>query len=64
MKKQKTERYARTVRQVKQVQQIYSRIGEPLPVEILIDLHQHLGRAMELAEETRCAHRGKRTSNA
>ena len=50
MKEQKTDRYARTSRQVEHVRKLYSRIGEPLPADVIIDLYRHLDRAMELAE--------------
>lgn len=64
MKEQKIDRYARTVRQVDSVRRIYSRIGEPLPADILIDLHHHLGKALELSDEARRAPQRKRTLNA
>ena len=51
MKEQKTDRYARTSLQVEHVRKLYSRIGEPLPADVIIDLYRHLGKAMELVEE-------------
>lgn len=34
---------------VERARRIYSGIGEPLPVETIIDLHRHLGKALEMA---------------
>ena len=61
MKEQKTDRYTRTGQQVEHVRKLYSRIGEPLPADVIIDLYRHLGRAMEIAEEPqpRPTHRHK-----
>lgn len=65
MKEQKIDRYARTARQVESVRRIYSQIGQPLSVNTIIDLHHHLGKALELAEEDSYRKpRGKRTADA
>jgi len=40
--------YPEITRRVDSVRRIYSRIGEPLPVDTLIDLYQHLGTALAL----------------
>ena len=44
MKKQMNDSYCRLSERVERVRRIYSRIGEPLPVEIIIDLYRHLGK--------------------
>lgn len=44
------DRRAQTARQIQRLRTLYSQIGEPLPVDILFDLHLHLGSALELHE--------------
>ena len=39
--------------QVRRVREIYSRIGEPLSVDTIIDLHRHLGPALKAAARSR-----------
>lgn len=39
--------------QVKHMRRLYSQIGEPLPVDIIIDLHRYLPAALDLAQETK-----------
>ena len=51
MKEQKTDSYVCARSQVDRVRELYVQIGEPLPEEIVLDLLQHLDRALELAEE-------------
>lgn len=50
MEKAEKNRYARTAAQVDRTRKLYSRIGEPLPAEIIIELYQHLGKALEAAD--------------
>lgn len=65
MEKQKANRYARAAKQTEAIRCLYSKIGQPLPVDIIIDLHRHLGKALELAdEETKRAGGGKRRFQA
>ena len=45
-------RYVAVTQQIDSVRRLYSRIGQPLPADIIIDLHHYLGSAMELAEKT------------
>ena len=47
MRKEQEKQYERVAAQVKRVRRLYSQIGEPLPVDIIIDLHQHLATALE-----------------
>lgn len=61
MKQQKMDRFPRTMRRVERVRSIYSQIGEPLPVDILIELYQYLDKALELADAAPPAPRKKRT---
>lgn len=51
MNEQNTDRSQRASRQVDRMRELYAQIGEPLPEEIVLDLLQHLDRALELAEE-------------
>lgn len=37
-----------TARQLEKMRKLYSQIGEPLPVDIMIDLHMQLGKALQL----------------
>ena len=39
--------YEDVAARVNRVRKLYSRIGEPLPVDIIIDLHRHLAPALE-----------------
>lgn len=39
--------YERVAGQVNRIRRLYSRIGEPLPADIIIDLHRHLAPALE-----------------
>jgi len=48
MEKQRNNRYAHVSQQVDKMRRIYSQIGEPLPVDVMMDLYQHLGGALEL----------------
>lgn len=52
MEKQRQNCYARTAQQVEEMRRLYSKIGQPLPVNIIIDLHHHLGKALAVAEQT------------
>ena len=53
MKQQKENHCAETSRQVERMRQLYSKIGEPLPVNVIIDLHRHLSDALELKKGER-----------
>ena len=44
-------RYKRVAAQVNRVRALYSRIGEPLPADVIIDLHRCLGSALEAVDE-------------
>jgi len=41
-------RYVAVTQQIDSVRRLYSQIGQPLPAEIIIDLHHHLGTAMQM----------------
>ena len=51
MNEQNTDRSLRASRQADRMRELYAQIGEPLTEEIVLDLLQHLDRALELAEE-------------
>lgn len=55
MEKQRKNRYTQVSRQVDQLRRLYSGIGEPLSVDIIIDLHHHLGKALEIGAECKPA---------
>ena len=61
MNQQTKNRYVAVTQQIDSVRRIYSGIGQPLPVDIIIDLHHHLGKALTLAEQTKPALRRKPT---
>lgn len=48
MEKQNYDRCAHVGMQVDKLREIYSQIGEPLPVDVMIDLYRHLPDALEL----------------
>ena len=50
MEKQRQNSYQQVSERVERVRRIYSRIGEPLPVEIIIDLYRHLGKMPQMGE--------------
>ena len=50
MQREEKNQYERVAAQVNRIRMLYSRIGEPLPVDIIIDLHRHLAPALEEAE--------------
>ena len=50
MEKQRKSSYQQVSERVERVRRIYSRIGEPLPVEIIIELYRHLGSVPEIEE--------------
>ena len=52
MEKQRQNSYARATKQVEEMRRLYSRIGQPLPVDIIIDLHRHLAAALEINQNT------------
>ena len=55
--------YERVAAQVNRVRKLYSRIGEPLPADIIIDLHRHLAPALEAVTMPRKGY-GKRRTEA
>ena len=63
MQREQQFQYERVAAQVNRVRKLYSRIGEPLPVDIIIDLHRHLAPALEAAEAPRKGN-GKRRMEA
>lgn len=50
MQKSQGNRYDRAATQVDRMRKLYSEIGEPLPVDIIIDLHRHLSPALEAVD--------------
>ena len=52
MEKQMQNSYARTAKQVEEMRRLYSEIGQPLSADVIIDLHHHLGKALELQRQT------------
>ncbi len=60
MNERRKTNYQEISARVERVRQIYSRIGEPLPAEIIIDLCRHLGKIpMEMP-----ANKAKKTKQA
>ena len=53
MPRENRNRYERVAAQVKRVRELYSQIGEPLPADVIIDLHRCLGPALEAVDEQR-----------
>ena len=62
MQKKQRSQYERVAAQVGRVRKLYSQIGEPLPADIIIDLHRHLAPALEEAAPRK--RRGKRQMEA
>ena len=60
MKEQKQSHHAQVICQVDRLRKIYSQIGEPLPVDVIIDLHRHLGGALEIAAASQAPRRRKK----
>lgn len=58
---EKQNRYRETDRQVKRVREIYSRIGQPLPADIIVDLYLHLGAIREAVLENGCSEMRKKS---
>ena len=50
MEKQRQNSYQQVSERVERVRKIYSRIGEPLPVEIIMDLYIHLSKMPQVGE--------------
>ena len=61
MQKQK-QHTGRTNEQLLRMRRLYSQIGEPLPVDVIIDLCRHLEQALEFADESKNGLRGKKTA--
>ena len=61
MQKQKPHT-ARVNEQTLRMRRLYSQIGEPLPVDVIIDLCRHLDQALDLADESRHGLHGKKTA--
>jgi len=61
MQKQK-QHTAQVNEQILRMRRLYSQIGEPLPVDVIIDLYQHLGKALELADECKKSLHGKKAA--
>ena len=51
MNEQNTDRSQRANRQADRMRELYAQIEEPLPEELVLDLLQHLDRALELEKE-------------
>ena len=47
MQREHGDHYERVTKQVNRIRRLYSRIGEPLPADIIIDLHLHLAPILE-----------------
>ena len=50
MQKEQRQQYERVAEQVNRVRRLYSRIGEPLPADVIIDLYRHLAPALEAVQ--------------
>lgn len=61
MQKQK-QHTAQVNEQILRMRRLYSRIGEPLPVDVIIDLCRHLDTALEIADESKKTFHGKKTA--
>ena len=53
MQREQKDQYERVSAQVSRMRKLYSRIGEPLPADIIIDLHHHLAPALEAVANPR-----------
>ena len=62
MQKEQRILYDRVAAQVNRIRKLYSRIGEPLPADVIIDLHRHLAPVLEEAAVKK--RRGKRRMEA
>lgn len=51
MEKRRNDQYAHVSAQIARTRKLYSQIGEPLPADVIIDLHQHLGTALSALNE-------------
>ena len=51
-------KYEQIRRQIENTRNIYSQIGEPLSADVIIDLYQHLGKALSMAQPE--SQRGRR----
>jgi len=63
MEKHKKIGYQETAKQIDRVRSLYSRIGEPLAVDVIFDLYRHLGAALALAQEEK-PRKNKKRMNA
>ena len=52
MQREHGDHYERVTKQVNRIRRLYSRIGEPLPVDIIIDLHLHLAPMLEKVKKS------------
>ena len=59
MNQQMKNRYVAVTQQINSVRKLYSGIGQPLPADIIIDLHHHLGKALALAQPVASGKRKK-----
>ena len=60
MRREQKIAYDRIAEQVRRVRRIYSNIGEPLPADIIIELHRCLSPALAAVEAPRKKTGGKR----
>jgi hypothetical protein len=51
MEKQRKNSYARITKQVEEMRSLYSKIGQPLPADVILDLYRHLDTALEMQQE-------------
>lgn len=64
MKKLEKNTQAQVTEQVRRMRRLYSEIGEPLPAELLIDLHLHLGEALEAGGHAKSTGNSRRKADA
>ena len=62
MQKKQGNQYEHVAAQVGRIRRLYSQIGEPLPADIIIDLHRHLAPVLEEAAPRK--RRGRRRMEA
>ena len=47
MEKQQKNRHARATEQVEKMRRMYEQMGEPLPADVIAELYQYLGAALQ-----------------
>lgn len=46
----RTRQQERAAKQVHEMRKLYARIGEPLPLDTMVDLYRHVGKALEAVQ--------------